>query len=242
MLRFTHRATGEGHEKPWWMYFVWILDLGNSDTPIMWVLVLSGVGFLNGRTQVEIKFTGIFCLLLFLFFTAIPYKTPWLSMDILAPLLVLAGVGLLMVSIKYRTWERHLIAWILPLLAGGLIQDSWQKCYRAPNGERNFLAYSPTSYDASRLGQQVEKLAARRPGDFHVQVISEDYWPLPWSLRHVSQVGYWNEVPEQVNGDVIITSPKLLEAVQQKLGPGWNADFYGLRAEVLVILLTKKEL
>jgi hypothetical protein len=241
LLRFTHRATGEGHEKPWWTYFLWILDGRNRSAPMMWVLVLAGVGFLKGRKQLLIKFLGLFSLLLWIMFAAIPYKTPWLSMDILSTLLLLAGIGFLIVSRESQTWKLHLFPWLFLLLALGLIQDCWEKCYRIPNGERNFLAYSPTSYDVAGLEQQVEALAARHPAGFRVQVISEDYWPLPWFLRHVTEVGYWNTVPETLNADVYVTSPALLPALWEKIGAGWQIQYFGLRPEVLAVVLAKKE-
>ena len=103
------------------------------------------------------------------------------------------------------------------------------------------LAYSPTVRTSRRsppASANSERNDPRGAANV-VQVISTDYWPLPWYLRRLPPVGYWSDVPPAITGNIVITSPDLLPAVQAKLGPGWKMEYFGLRPDVLAVVLSK---
>ena len=53
-----------------------------------------------------------------------------------------------------------------------------------------------------------------------VQVIcpEDDYWPLPWYLRSLTKVGYWNIVSAELTPTpVILASPEVEESLLKKL-------------------------
>ena len=65
--------------------------------------------------------------------------------------------------------------------------------------QRNPYVYAQTSPDLLNLVRRVEALAREHPqgSNMVVKVMApdSDYWPLPWYLRNLKQVGWWDQVP-----------------------------------------------
>ncbi len=241
-FRFLHRAGGEGHAKPWWTYLAWLFAPNFYTVPwsgwIIGALALAGAALRMDATPVRL--IAFFTLALGLIYTLIPYKTPWLELNFLAPACLLAGVGA--AEIASHAGRMRLVLPTLGTVAMlALARETGTTSFIHPADPRNPFAYSPTSPDIDNLAAAVTRLKAQYPADEAnvIDVISTDYWPLPWYLRRAGPVGYWSDVPATINGDIIITSPDLLPDLQAKLGPGWTIQYFGLRADVLAIVLAK---
>jgi predicted membrane-bound mannosyltransferase len=241
-FRFMHRAGGEGHGKPWWTYLAWLFLPHFYAVPwSSWIVAgLAVMGTVLRWRQPLIRLLFFFTLVPAILYSLIPYKTPWLELNLLAPSILLAGVG------ASSWWNaagklRSALVLLAVLALIGLGRETEQICFAHPSDARNPLAYSPTVEDIDRLVARVRQLKASYPHDPAniIQVISTDYWPLPWYLRKVQPVGYYRDVPPAITGDILITSPDLLPALQAKIGPGWKMEYFGLRAEVLAIVLSK---
>jgi uncharacterized protein (TIGR03663 family) len=239
IFRFAHRATGEGHEKPWWTYLAWIFALGFYSVPWSgWIMViLASVGVYARWNLPLVRLLGFYALVTLALYSLIPYKTPWLELNIVAPTTLLVGMG---VSALYssvgKRWRPffYIVGGVFLLALGN---ETVRLCLENPVDARNPLAYSPTVGDIENLVQAVN---AKSPDhDAYIQVVSDDYWPLPWYLRHEKRVGYWTSLPAPLSGDVIITSPDQLAEVRARLGPGWTVQFFGLRPEVLAVVLSR---
>jgi len=241
-LRFVHRAGGEGHEKPWWTYLDWLFARTAYTIPWSgWIVSgLAGTAAILRWNLTLVRFLFFFTLASGIIYSLIPYKTPWLELNILAPAALLAGVG------AEAWWEaagkfRPGLILLAVLAVIGLGRETVETCFVHPADARNALAYSPTVGDVDRLAATVQQLKSAYPNDpdNFIEVISTDYWPLPWYLRRLQPVGYWSEIPPDLKGDILITSPDLLPALLAKIGPGWKIDYFGLRPEVLAVVLSK---
>jgi predicted membrane-bound mannosyltransferase len=116
-------------------------------------------------------------------------------------------------------------------------------CFRFPVDPTNPLAYSPTVEDAGRVPELIAmRLGTRAAGDAppFVQVIGDDYWPLPWYLRRYERTGYWASMPATGGADVVIATGSAMNTVADNLGPGWRIEHVGLRAEVVALLCTRE--
>ena len=71
-------------------------------------------------------------------------------------------------------------------------------------------------------------------------MISEEVWPLPWYLRGRSGVGYWNTVPEDCDGDVVIASAGLAEAVQSRLHGRYTTGYLGPRPGFVLVVFMRQ--
>ena len=242
IFRFAHRAGGEGHEKPWWTYLTWLFAPNFYAAPWSgWIIFgLAATGSILDWNRTVVRLLLFFTLAQGVIYSAIPYKTPWLELNILAPACLLAGVGA--ASLWQLAGQKRPFLILFAVLALlGLGRETMQTCFAHPADARNPLAYSPTSGDIENLVLSVAQLKTHYPDDSanFVQVISPDYWPLPWYLRRLQPVGYWSEIPPTITGDIVITSPDLLPAVMAKLGPDWKTSYFGLRSDVLTIVLSK---
>jgi len=68
-----------------------------------------------------------------------------------------------------------------------------------------------------------------------ISVIASDPWPLPWYLRHFSQVGYWQPGQRPGDADFYITSTDAAEQYANRL-QDFRPDFFGVRPGVLILL------
>lgn len=245
----TARAGGQGHEKPPLAYLRWLFVPGIRSYPWCgWTLCLFGAAGAaaawRGRRAAPLPvFLVLYAALVGLAYSAIPYKTPWLGLNALAPAAVLAGIGLG----DLCGWAGRRAGWaaaavIVVACAALLGSESRRLCFLYPSDPGNPLAYSPTVPDAERLGRRVEAVlaGARNPGAV-VAVVGSDIWPLPWYLRHCANVGYWAELPESPSPAVVIAASAESEHVASRLGPGWRGQIFGIRPEVLVVLFTRSE-
>ena len=69
-------------------------------------------------------------------------------------------------------------------------------------------------------------------------MIAEEYWPLPWYLRGVTDVGYWTEPPADCEGALVIASNSLADTVRARLNRPYRESVLGLRPGVLLIVFT----
>jgi uncharacterized protein (TIGR03663 family) len=239
---------GEGHEKPWWTYAAWLL----RPTPIAWPwcgwFILAGAAwgircaFRPDRLAPHIRLLAVLSVVLAVLYSLVPYKTPWLVLDFLVPLALVAGHGIgdIVGRLRVLLGEAGAVGSAL-LLALLLTRETDLACFRHPIEPLNPFSYSPTSPDAARLAERVARIAASLPQgqDIVIEVAGADTWPLPWYLRKFPHVGYWTVLPKDVVGDIVIVSPDAAAEADSRLGPGWTREYYGLRADTLVLLYSK---
>jgi hypothetical protein len=126
------------------------------------------------------------------------------------------------------------------LIGLGLLvaHDTRQRVFVAPADENNPYAYAHTVEDLLGLPARIEELSKQKNWvQPRIAVVAADAWPLPWYLRKYSQVGYWQPGQAAGTADLYITSPEASEKMSDQL-TNYNAEFFGIRPEVLIILWT----
>ena len=232
--RFVARAGGEGHAKPGWYYLRLLAD-GWSGWAFL-ALALTGAGrAFTRRAGPALGCWLIYGMLIFIFYSVIPYKTPWLALNLFLPLTVLAGAGALslweLASTPSARWRFAAGAGLLLCL---LAHDTRQRVFHAPADEKNPYAYAHTGEDLARLPERLTTLAGPQTT---LAVVMADPWPLPWYLRKFPRVGYWPPGQNPVPVDLYITSPEAADPLKPRLA-GWRPEFFGVRPGVLLILWT----
>jgi hypothetical protein len=71
-----------------------------------------------------------------------------------------------------------------------------------------------------------------------VKFMSTEYWPMPWYLRDMPNVGYWDKPADPSGASVIITSPEF----NLDFGDGWQTELFGLRPGVLLQVHIRRDL
>jgi uncharacterized protein (TIGR03663 family) len=232
-LPWLHRAAGDSpHIHPWSFYLHRLLFFHVAKGPI-WsealILTLALIGAraafvrqeLAGACASFVRFLALYTFALTAAYSLISYKTPWCLLSFWHGMILLAGVGAaaLLGSVK----QQFLRVALGLLLLAGTGHLTWQArlantTYAAD--PRNPYVYAQTSPDLLNLVRQVESLAKVHPqGDqmlVKVMAPDSDYWPLPWYLRNLKQIGWWDQVPADPFAPVMIVSAKLQAGLDEK--------------------------
>jgi uncharacterized protein (TIGR03663 family) len=257
-LPWLHRAEGASpHIHPWSFYLQRLLFFHVAKGPV-WsealIVVLAVAGAWAGfarRGLVEanaafVRFLALYAFGLAMAYSLISYKTPWCLLSFWYGMILLAGVGAaaLLYGIKQRFLKLALGA-VLLAGTGHLAWQAWLANGAYAADPRNPYVYAQTSPDLLRLVGQVESLARVSPqgSQMLVKVMApdSDYWPLPWSLRNLKQVGFWDHLPPDPFAPVMIVSAKLHAALDEKQ-THVMVGYFQLRPQVFLELYVELKL
>ena len=235
--RFTSRAGGEGHEKPWWYYFAL---LGGGKSGGIW-LALTLIGGWNlwrhGGWRAHVLI--VYAVTMFIIYSVIPYKQPWLGVNLWLPQALLVGWFAADLHAHRRYVWLAVFATALLVLLG---MDVRTRVFRDSFGERNPYAYAHTSSDVLHLVERLGALAqSAHNTNALVAVVMKDPWPLPWYLRK-QRVGFWQEDKDPGPADFYITFAEFPPLLQPRVQGIKNPEFFGVRPNELLLLWPKQNL
>jgi len=231
---FDRAASNTLHIHPWYYYLNMLIYSRYSGGPI-WtealILLLAVIGFIAAMTKKGLssadvhllRFIAFYTLFMTVFYSVIPYKTPWCMLGFLHGMILLAGVG----AVALVRWVPNVLPRliIICLLIEASLHLAWQAylgSYRFYADSRNPYVYAHPTIDVFTIAQRVEDMArVHQDGkQMHIQVIcpEDDYWPLPWYFRSFSRVQWQNKVANDApSAPLIIASDKLEGALADKL-------------------------
>ncbi len=238
---FLARAGGQGHQKPFW-YYAQLLTGGWSGGLIC---ALACIGFFQTarkRDPSPYGFLAYYAVFLAVIYCLIPYKTPWLALNFWLPIALFAGLAiesLWRMPAKHPALRIAIPAFCILLgtiTALSIAHDTRQRVFAHPADETNPYAYAQTSEDLLGLPAEIAELARQDAlASPRIAVIASDPWPLPWYLRHFSQVGFWQPGQQLEGADFYITSTEDEEQYGDRL-QGFRPEFFGVRPGVLIVL------
>jgi uncharacterized protein (TIGR03663 family) len=235
------RAGGEGHQKPFW-YFSRLLIGGWSGGLISALACIGLFLALRKRDPSPYGFLAFYAIFLVVIHSSIPYKTPWLALNFWLPIALFAGLALKSLwSIPATTPALRIAIPAYCILVGGIAavliaRDTHQRVFALPADETNPYAYAQTTEDLLGLPALIELVAHQNAlAAPRIAVIASDPWPLPWYLRHYSQVGFWQPGQQVGQADFYITSTEAADQYGDQL-KDLHPDFFGVRPGVLIVL------
>ena len=169
---------GKGHEKPIYYFLKLIIKY---EFPFF-ILSIAGVYLYfkkeikenNKREKIEknlfIKNSIIWFLVFLIIYSLIPYKTPWLVINITLPMILLSAYAL--EKIKFKK-----IIFIISIIY--LLLTSIYLNFIIPWQSQNELAYVHTDKNILNLVNEINLNAAP---DSKILILAKDYWPLPFYL------------------------------------------------------------
>jgi uncharacterized protein (TIGR03663 family) len=238
------RAAGQGHEKPFW-YFGRLLTVGWSGGVLVAFACLGFFIIVRRRDASTYQWLASYGLLIAIIYSLIPYKTPWLALNLWLPLTLCASSTVESVwrwgTTRFSQRATVPAFCILATLTGVLIaHDTRQRVFLYPADEGNPYAYSHTSEDIIGLPAEIADLARRNGiATPRITVIAADPWPLPWYLRHFSEVGFWQPGQQAKDADFYITSAEAPDQYADQL-KNFRPEFFGVRPGVLILLWSPK--
>ncbi len=221
------------HFHPWDYYVRLLVHFPARGTPL-WteglVVALAVVGCAagwsargaSGADSGVLRFLGFYTLLMLVFYSAIPYKTPWCLLGFLHGMILLAGAGAVaLVQAARSVTSKALVCVALVTAASHLGWQAYSGSFRFASDPRNPYVYAHTGAGVFEIVDRLKDLAGAHPdrSSMAIQVVSrENLWPLPWYLRGQSGVQWWNGVSETAaSAPVIVATPDMEPALVRKL-------------------------
>lgn len=237
-LLWTGRGVeGAGHAKPW-DYFPRLLLSFEAVT--VTCAVAGGLIALRKRDAF-----GTFCALWaageLAAYSLLPYKTPWLALNVILPAALAAGV----LFREAWGWRRPWRAALAIAFALGLAWSGWravEASFLRYDDTRLALVYVPTSREVPALVAQVRDAAQRIPRGGAVRILGHYDWPLPWYLRGLPGLQYRNEIPPEPDGDVLVVDQDLEAKLRPRLKQRYSRREYLLRPGKRVVVYVNERL
>ena len=173
-------------------------------------------------------------------YSIIPYKTPWLTLNIIAPLAICGGYA------ADFAW-RHLAATRRVVVAGVATALLLLSTYQAValsfvryDDNTNPYVYAHTSRDVLRLVAEVQRLGEHNR-DVTITVTSKNQFPLSWYLRSYRSRYY--STPLLTNDSLVIGGVDQQPALERLLGDRYaKIGRYTLRSGVGLVLFGRRDL
>ena len=247
-----------GHEKPWW-YFPGILAF--EEWAVCAAALLALIICLRGGSRFA-RFALGWGAALLVVHSLVPYKTPWLVLNIVLPLAIAGGEGvgrLLAYTSRFgevswlaavsrpATASRRFVSRVVPVtLAIVFIMTglrAFEVSFLRYDDPGISLVYVQTRREALGLVGRIEEFADRSGRGRHtvVDIVSPDYLPLNWYLRDFERVSYYGTPIETPNGDVIIAGLDDAGEVARRLEGGYSREEFELRPGVRLVLFIREE-
>ncbi len=204
------------HTKPF-IYFLYIMS--KYEAPLL-ALGLLGCLFTFRRDEPATTFVICWAILIGLIYSVIPYKTPWLVLNLLLPLALIAGkfIGLLLATYRRLPW-RLLVAGILLATATKAAGLAARISFREYDQQAHAIVYVQPKREIFDLLGKIRSLSARLEGlRTRIDVVSPDYWPLPWYLRDYRQIFWHGKMIPTPEAPLIIARKDQERELERRLG------------------------
>lgn len=252
-FHYAERSQGHGHEKSMGYYLGLLLP--HKREGVRWgeLALLLAVGVGLARTLWNInknEFTAYVALSgcgIFLLYSIIPYKNPWLLLTPYSLLLYAAAVGIADLFLMGAAEKESVRRWSLYLAAAGLlaflgleVKSNLRKAvFQYASMARNPYVYMHTTPRYERLLDRLETVG----GYVEISVYSPDAaWPLPWHLRDRERVGYWTNLETYEAGSIDLIDTRLLVVAENLASDGGFWELHGLRPNTLLALRASDEI
>jgi len=177
-----------GHQKPF-EYYLETLFFSETILPL---IALAGFSFALWKKEKLIVGIGLFYLVFFVVVSLVPYKTPWIVVNFVPGMALLAGY-LVKGLKKVNSRDYSALIWIAVVLLVLPVQ-AINLNYANPAGEDNRLAYVHTTEDS----WQFIESAKNSGGKIFIAIGEHSTWPLPWYLRDEKVSYYGLDAAENV--------------------------------------------
>ena len=183
----------EVHVHPPKMYLTW---LTKQESPLLFLGAAgAAITVLRPKNSVAL-FCGLWSFGLIAAYSLIPYKTPWLVLNFIVPLALIAGYAF---QGLYEMDNRQfrLVAVLLLVAVGVAVYQSLDLNFVNYDNDDQYYVYVYAHTKRSTLGlvNEVERIAKQNSGNSTgITIVSPDYWPLPWYFRNFTRVGYYSRM------------------------------------------------
>jgi len=218
------------HSKP---FFYFLKIMFEFESPILFFGIL-GMLFSRRKNDPAITFTICWAILSFLMNSLIPYKTPWLVLNLLLPLILLAGKFIedLISSLNSKLLLAAFLA-LSTLIIGRFAYTSIDLSFINYDNDKKEIVYVQTYRKAKELFRKTLELCKNFNGNkTKIHIIPSDLWPLPWYFRDLTGIMY----NAMTDAPIIIINSDKEKELEGKLKKRYEKERYPLRPGVSLTL------
>jgi uncharacterized protein (TIGR03663 family) len=179
----------------------------------------------------------------------IPYRTPWLTLNISVPLAIIGGYAIQQIYDSVPTSRRLRVRVLFTALAAVLVcvslYDTVSLSFFRYDDDSIPYVYEHTSRQIHLLLDQVNRTVARggQGAQTGIMIASPEHWPLPWYLRDFPNVGYVGRVAVPKGEAMVIGEDTQEPELRQVLGGRYErVGAYELRPGATLVLYVRKDL
>jgi predicted membrane-bound mannosyltransferase len=212
-------------------------------------LILAAIGgliaFVKARHRVAM-FVTLWAFGLFLAYTIIPYKTPWLAISFMVPMCIVAGYAINELAIAKNASLKILAGLFAVSATVALAYQSYDLNFVHYDDEDRALIYAHTSREFDEMVKKIEYYAEKsgRGKDAKIDIVSPDYWPMVWYMRDYKQANFHGALINSTDAEMIVAkkTDQDTEVVRRFSAKYVYIGPYHLRSGVDLVLLIKKDL
>jgi len=235
------------HVHPLFTYVKWLFS---QESPLLLLGVVgAGIAVLKPRNWSAL-FCGLWAFGLIAAYSLVPYKTPWLILNFIVPLALIAGYG---VQMLYELAQKRAVVPIVVLLVAAGVstyQTIDLNFYNYDNDDSYYVyVYAHTTRGLLSLLDQVDKFANREPNKAAtgITIVSPDYWPLPWYFRNFTRVGYFAQMAPSTEPMIIANESQKAQMetnfgqYYEQVRSGTEDGTFQLRPGVKLLLYVRRD-
>ena len=194
-------------------YVKWLMHL---ESPIFMLSALGTlIALIKARHRFAI-FTAFWAFGLFLAYTIIPYKTPWLALSFTLPMCVIAGYGINELATSKNVLQK-VLAGVLGLASIGILTyQTYDLNFERYDSDRMPYVYAHTERGFLDLISDVERYVEKGGKGLNtkIEIVSPDYWPMPWYLNDYPNAIFHGKMADVTSSEIIVASQKQLDAAE----------------------------
>jgi uncharacterized protein (TIGR03663 family) len=233
------RDTGQRvHVERWYAYLAWLTQ---AEAPLLLLGLAAAIVMLWRRDSGFAVFVALWTCGTITAYSLIPYKTPWLVLNMIVPLALCSGY----LAERLRGHARSSRGASVLALAGAaigiiLVAQSIILNFARYDDDRHPYVYVHTQREVLTLIGDIEAVSQRAPTPVTIAVTSRDQFPLSWYLRSY-RVGYYGTTV--ATGDpIVVGSVQQERTLRQLLGPAYvRVGRYPLRPGVRLVLFVRRD-
>lgn len=240
------RKTGRtAHVHPWTQYVIW---LASQEGPILFTAIIGAALVILKPKNSFALFSALWAFGLIAAYMLIDYKTPWLVLNFVIPLALIAGY-VVQVVYELNGGQLRVVAILLTVLIGVSAYQTIDLNFINYDNDKPYYVYvyAHTKRGMLELVDNVEQIAAERDGtNTGITILSPDYWPLPWYFRNFGKTGYFGRMAPSVE-PLIIANENQKQQIEENFGelyrqvPSKEQDgTYELRPGVRLLLYVRR--
>jgi uncharacterized protein (TIGR03663 family) len=246
-FQFWTKTGKEAHVHSLTTYVSWLIS---QESPLLFFGTVGAALVVWKPKNSFALFSALWAFGLLAAYSLIAYKTPWLALNFIVPLTLIAGYTFQFVYDASWSRLRDVIALAVVAVAVNGYQTIDLNFFNYDNDDQYYVyVYAHTRRDTLKLVETIDRIAKQSQGDLTgITIVSPDYWPLPWYLRNYSRVGYFARMAES-SEPLIIASESQKAEIQEKFGfrykqvpSGLNdAGSFPLRPGVNLMLYVRRD-